>query len=372
MKKLDTKNPDQLAYAEPPGFDALFYGALALVGVGLPCWMHSQGRLGNERAFSMESGWETALLLLLAGAWLMFTLRALQKAFRRVAFVIDRREKTVRTRSWWPFPPGHARPLESCRFVGISKVAIPGPLASSIPTSRTIISLVDAAREHHWRIAIGEEDSMRTLAEDVARFAGLDVLDVTGQDPVVTVADEAGRPLRQDAPGTEAPRVLPPIPADSKLVVSNSAEGLRVEFLTGNAGCFRLLVCAVIGILSVIVVNAFRAESLNQWLYYPIVGGIAIVFLMIIGSNSMPVRTVLEASVSTLRISRHGALGTKLITVRPDSLRGLQPGDLAFTIRWDTGQWHTLGLSQAEMTWLAAALSDALAAPVVIEKTAGA
>jgi hypothetical protein len=231
-----------------------------------------------------------------------------------------------------------------------------------------VVSLVDAAMKRQLRIAAGDDGSLRTLAENVDRFTGFGLLDTTAETPAVIPAADVGRPLRPVPSAAEEPRILRPPPVQSTLTVSNPGGALRVEFAAGNAGCFRLLVCAVIGILAVIGYTAVQAESLNRWLIYPIAGGIAIMLLMIFGSDSVPVRRILEASVSGLQISRHHPFGTKQFTVPPASVREFRTGELAFTIRWDSGQWHTLGLTTDEKTWLAAALSEALAAPVVLEK----
>jgi len=119
-----------------------------------------------------------------------------------------------------------------------------------------------------------------------------------------------------------------------------------------------------------VVSAAFWAQSLSQWLVYPLFGGVAMFVLMIFGSGSMPARTVLEAGVDGLRIIRHRPFGTKRIALRPVSVRGFQTGKLSFTIRWESGQWQTLGLSTDESAWPAEALGNALGAPVVIDAKA--
>ncbi len=366
MKRIETGDPEQLAYEEPLGFDGLFYGVLALFGLGLPPVLYARGHFGGSIDWARDSWLVKAMIVGLAGTWLLFTLRAFLRAFRRISFVIDRRTRTLRTRSWWPFPPGKPKSLASFHLVSTSEVAVPGPLASSIPTSRVLVALAESGGARPFGIAVGELFPMRTLAEDVARFIGFDLIDGTSVTPKVIPAVEVGRFLRGSVSGTEMPRFVDAPPAQSTLSVTNPSGGLRVEFPTGNPGCFRLLVGVVLGILAIIVYGAFHEESLNRWLAYPLFGGVAIVVLLIAASGSMPVRTVIEAGVDGLRIIRYRPFGKKQIALKPEAIRGFDAGELAFTIRWESAQWHTLALSKGEREWLARALGDALKAPVVL------
>ena len=211
---------------------------------------------------------------------------------------------------------------------------------------------------------------MRTLAEDVARFADLDLLDGTGAEAVVIAAADVGRPLRQVPPEALKLRQLSPLPPHNNLNVSTAANRLRVEISTGNIGWFCALACAIVGILSWITVSGLRAESLRQWLIAPIFGGAAMLLLLVFGSTSLPRRSVLEADVNGLRLSRYRLLGKKSLLLRPEALRGLKPGPLVLTVRYESGQWHVHGITSAEMEWLVEALSDALAGHVVLHNPA--
>ncbi|MFN0128921.1 MAG: hypothetical protein ACKV19_19795 [Verrucomicrobiales bacterium] len=367
MRRIQTGDQEQLAYEEPLGLGSLYYAALALCGFGLPIFLLARSGSRGILGIGNSGGdfWlEKVIALALAGAWLLFTLRAVSRAFRRLAFVIDRREQTIRTRSWWPFPPGHAKPLASFNLVAVGEISIPGPLASSIPTRQTTVALVDLKIGKPLRFAIGDDSPMRTLAEDVARFAGFDLIDTTAEEPVVIPVAEVGRVFSPVAAGSQEPWELRALPPHSTLAVSPASGGLRIEFPKGNAGCFGTLVCSLLGVLSVIVYTAFHAESLNQWLIYPIFGGVAMIVLMIAGAGSMPVRIVLEATVEGVRIIRYGPFGKKLISLRRDAIRGFLTEGIAFTIRWENGEWSTLELSPGERAWVADALSAALRAPV--------
>ncbi len=381
MKRIETHDPDRLKFAQPLGFDFFFYGLFALAGVVGPVVyivvMHEPGT-GKTTTNKTEL---LSLIILgaVALAWLSTVAFAGRRAFRRVVVMLDRKQRSVRTRKWWPMPLGAPRNWSVFQAVLIGEEVT--TRNGTYSSSRTTLYLLEHNEKKMRLIGVGEQSSIKTLAEDIAYFMHLDVIDarrtVAVRIPYEHIAERVGpkpdKPV-DDVDNASVPdrdasddvahdaashlshaddvELIPPPPTGQGMRVTTDRETLRIEMTQGNAGCFVAMLLVLLAIGVAVLIGSLNADKTSEWLGYVFFGVIGAFLVLMFGSSSPPHRVILEAGAGELIIRDKGLIARKQQRIAADRVRDVAKEKFGMTIRWDDGQWQHVGLTANQYQWI--------------------
>jgi hypothetical protein len=302
MIRSSNSNPDRLIYRQPIGWG---------VFIGLPFYLFFTalgGLMWFAEPFPVKEGVGLLVFLFFFSIWMLFVVSTAVHWFGRVGVDIDRSAGTVTT-SWglfFPLFPSDHR-LERFRAVLLDfQVRTCGK--SKI--HEYIVVLSDG--KDQVKVGRGSDYApMRTVAEEIARFIELPLLDVSdGSGRVIDL-----RPVvrRTEAAAYRSAPSLPMQPAAGTLQFEKHGDQATVQLPTTGIGCFVFFLLFVF--MVVVGLGFLGVECKWNWKVMAIYGGISALILSILGLAAVPTRQSVIADPEKLTIKNHGlvfATATKI------------------------------------------------------------
>lgn len=294
MKRVCCSDPERLIFRQRIGWGIFFALPFYLffTAVGGIMWFFNTG--------DMQHGIGPLIFLFFFGIWLVFVVATAVHWFGRVGVDIDRHERTVTT-SWgllFPILPAQHR-LDAFRTVlldfqvrqcGKSKI------------HEWIVLLSDGKNSE--KIGRGEDyPQMRTVAEEIARFVRLPLIDVSQGEP--RLVDLSGPPRRESLRDRAAP-LWPPTPESTKVNVERVGDEVTFHLPTASIGCFSIWCFIALAYLGFMVF--LGTESHWNWKPMAIYGVIFGLILLFFFALAKPTREVVSADPERVKITTHGLL----------------------------------------------------------------
>jgi len=297
MKRISSIDPERLSYRQPIGW-GVFFGLpfyLFFTAVGAVMWF--------AEPIPIHEGIGLLIFLFFFGIWLLFVVSTAIHWFGRIGVDIDRSTGTVTT-SWgllFPiFPSKHRLDRHQTvlldfqvRQCGKSKI------------SEYVVLLSDGAD----RITLGRGEDyprMRTVAEEIARFVRLPLLDISDGNPRVVDLSPVVR--RSASMQYRSAPVLSPVPSSAVARAEQLGDQLMFRMPGSGWGCFGMVLLLAAGVCTGLY---FLGNECHwNWKVMAMWGAIAAVLLFILFGFSLPSRKTVIADPKNLTIESHGLVFT--------------------------------------------------------------
>jgi hypothetical protein len=206
----------------------------------------------------------------------------------------------------------------------------------------------------------------RSLADQVARFLTIDVLDSTGDEPVLRPASSLGKPLRATVAAEQLDRAVAEAPAGTRLRAAVDGDQivfdiprptLRSTFLFPVA---MFIIGAIIAspfvLLALLFGEANWSDRLACLCALPVFGGILFLIGCLFTLPGMFVATRIEAGPEELHVRRRGLILGRRWVIRAEELEELRI-ESRFLVAMSRNQRVAIGagedlLSREELEWL--------------------